>query len=589
MDGFFNKTLYIDLTERTHESVEIPDRILKKYLGGKGLGSYLLFKNNKAKTDPLSGENHLIFTTGCATDIKVHGSSRYGVFTKSPLTGIYSESYSGGRAAEYISRTGYDAVVLRGSSKKPLYLEISDTDVLFHEAEQIWGKDAYETENLVKEELHSKKAGIVVIGPAGENLVRFATISNDFGHCAGRTGTGAVMGSKGLKAIAFHGSRKRYPANPGVLDLHWKEMIKRGKDDPGVLAYREFGTSMMVSVMNSVNGFPTKYWSKGYFEKWKNISADSLLARCDVKSNACPKCFISCGKLSRVIRGRHKGLTLEGPEYETIYAFGGLCMVDEIEEIIYLNDICDRLGIDTITAGNLAAFAMEAAKRGIINERLEYGDVDAISELLKKVAYRDGIGAVLAEGILHTGKKWGLEDIAIHVKGMEPAGYDPRILKGMGLAYATSDRGACHLRTTFYKPELAGIIDPNKVNGKAKLLVEYEDRLTIFDTLILCRFFRDLMPWTSLETIVRAATGLSANESDLKKIASRISNIVRAFNLREGVTRNDDTLPPRFFNENLGNERKVINRNDFNRLLDDYYELRGWDSNGNCSLVIEDL
>ena len=580
MKGFFNKVLYIDLTERIYESVEISDGILTEYLGGKGLGSYLLLKSNKAKTDPFSSENHLIFSTGCATDTRIHGSSRYGVFTKSPLTGIYSESYSGGTVGEYMSRTGYDAIVLRGSSKNPIFLEISDINVRFHGAEEIWGKNTYETEGIIEKKLGPKDVGVVVIGPAGENLVRYATISNDFWRCAGRTGTGAVMGSKKLKAIAFHGNKRREVADSDLLNLHWKDMIKKGKDDPGVLAYREFGTPMMVSVMNAVNGFPTRYWSKGYFKKWEKISAESLLSRCKVRPKACPKCFIACGKLSEVTKGRHKGLRLEGPEYETIYAFGGLCMVEEIEEIIYLNDICDRLGIDTITAGNLIAFAIEADRRGVIDEKLEYGDVDAIAGLLEKIVYRQGLGAVLAEGILHAGKEWGLEHIAIHVKGMEPAGYDPRVLKGMGLAYATSDRGACHLRTTFYKPELAGVMDPEQIDGKARLLIDYEDRLTIFDTMILCRFFRDIIPWNSLETIVEGTTGLKLGTSDLRRIASNISNIVREFNVREGITRNDDTLPERFFNEKLGKEKKIIKREDFNRLLDDYYRLRGWGLEG---------
>ncbi|MFH1624194.1 MAG: aldehyde ferredoxin oxidoreductase family protein [Pseudomonadota bacterium] len=580
MKGFFNRVLYVNLTQATHEAVNIPDEVLRDYLGGKGLGSYLLSENNRAKVDPFSSENHLIFAAGCVTDTKVHGSSRYGVFTKSPLTGIYSESYSGGSLGEYLSRTGYDAIILRGSSKDPIYLEISDSDVKFHEAKEIWGKDTYETEETVKQRISPNKAGVAVIGPAGENLVRFSTISNNFWRCAGRTGTGAVMGSKRVKAIAFHGNKKREVANPGLLELHWKEMLKKGKDDPGVLAYRQLGTPMMVSVMNSINAFPTRYWSKGSFEKWQKISAESLLERCKVKASACPKCFLACGKLSEVVRGRHKGLRLEGPEYETIYAFGGLCMVEEIEEILYLNDICDKLGVDTITGGNLAAFAIEASKRGVIGDRLEYGDVDAIAELLHKIVYRQGLGSILAEGILHASKEWGLEDIAIHVKGMEPAGYDPRVLKGMGLAYATSDRGACHLRTTFYKPELAGIIDPEQIDGKAKLLIDYEDKLTIFDTLILCKFFRDMVPWSALTTIVDGTTGLKLGESGLRKIASNISNTVRKFNVREGVARSDDTLPPRFFSEKLGKEKKVINRKDFNRILDDYYRLRGWDSKG---------
>jgi aldehyde:ferredoxin oxidoreductase len=207
---------------------------------------------------------------------------------------------------------------------------------------------------------------------------------------------------------------------------------------------------------------------------------------------------MACSKLTRVKNGRHRGLRIGGPEYETIYAFGCLCMVDSIEEIIYLNDICDRLGLDTISAGNLAAFTIEASRRGVIDEKLDYGDADGIARLLEKIAFREGVGAILAQGILETSKAWRLEDLAIHVKGLEPAGYEPRVLKGMGLSYATSDRGACHLRATFYQSELSGQVDPDQIRGKAGVFVEDEDRMTLFDTLILCRFYKDLLDWDDL-------------------------------------------------------------------------------------------
>ena len=249
---------------------------------------------------------------------------------------------------------------------------------------------------------------------------------------------------------------------------------------------------MLVSIMNTIGAFPTQYWSKGTLEGWEGISAESLMERCQVSSIACPSCFMSCGKISEVKQGRHRGLRIMGPEYETIYAFGGLCMVNSIEEIIYLNDLCDRLGIDTITAGNLAAFAIEASKSKKIKDNLHYGEVDGIAEILTKIAYRKGVGRILSEGVRHAAKVWEMEEEAIHVKGLEPAGFDPRVLKGMGLAYATSDRGACHLRATFYKSELSGQSPPGQIKGKTKLFVDYEDKMTLFDALILCRFYRDL-------------------------------------------------------------------------------------------------
>jgi aldehyde:ferredoxin oxidoreductase len=280
-----------------------------------------------------------------------------------------------------------------------------------------------------------------------------------------------------------------------------------------------------------------------------------------------------------VKEGRHAGLKIEGPEYETIYAFGGLCQIDQIEEIAYLNDICDRLGMDTITAGNLCAFTIEAHHHGKIDYKIDYGDVDKIAELLSIIARRTGIGDVLAQGIKHAAKEWDLEDIAVHVKGMEPAGYDPRVLKGMGLAYATSDRGACHLRATFYKPELTGMIAPDQIEGKAELFIDFEDRLTIFDTLVLCRFYRDLYLWDTLGEIIHALTGLPSDKKSLRSYAANISTLVRKFNLREGLQPHEDWLPKAFFKklENTGHE---IKPDELSYMIKDYYRLRGWNEAG---------
>lgn len=285
---------------------------------------------------------------------------------------------------------------------------------------------------------------------------------------------------------------------------------------------------------------------------------------------------MACGKLSEVKEGRHKGLCIMGPEYETIYAFGGLCMVKSIEEIVYLNDICDRMGMDTITAGNLIAFAIEAYGKKKSREKLAYGDVDGIARVLKKIAYQKGIGRILSQGVRHAATVWGMESEAIHVKGLEPAGFDPRVLKGMGLAYATSDRGACHLRATFYKSELNGQISPGTIKGKAKLFVDYEDKMTLFDALILCRFYRDLITWNDLRDILRYTCGLKLKKSELKRIASSIIGLARDFNQREGLTNRDDKLPRRFFRDVIQGTGKAIQQEDLDLMLKEYYELRGW-------------
>ncbi len=581
MKGFFNKILRINLKAKTFRDEIIPDSVYETSLGGKGLGIHLLMKENPPGVDPLSPQNKLVLCLGPATASRIYGSCRHGVYTKSPLTGIYAESYSGGRLAEPMSRTGYDAFVFEEASSEPVWVEISDQGVLFHGAKDLWGKDTYATEDEVNRRVNKKGSGAMVIGPAGENLVRFAVIENDYWRSLGRTGVGAVMGSKKVKAIAFHGERKRDVAYPDRLEQFAKETLQRAKDSPGAQNYRRLGTPMLVAMNNAVGGFPSKYWHLGTFEGWEKISAESLLERCNVKPSACLRCFMACGNLTEVKEGRHKGLKVEGPEYETIYALGGLCMVHEIEEIAYLNDLCDRLGMDTISGGSLCAFAMEASEKGRIQEKIGWGDVDKVANLLNDIAYRKGIGAVLSDGIRHAAKVWGMEDAAIHVKGLDPAGYEPRVLKGMGLAYATSDRGACHLRSTFYKAELAGMIKPEEMEGKAKLFLEFEDRFNIHDSLILCRFYRDVYwDWQYLATIVEVTTGLKFDEAGLRKVSSHIQNQTRRFNLREGITARDDTLPKRFFDEPLGKDAKTIRREDLQKMLQDYYALRGWSPRG---------
>lgn len=581
MKGFFNKILRINLQVKSFEEEPVPDSVYETHLGGKGLGIHLLMKENPTGVDPFSPKNKLIFCVGPVTHTRIYGSCRHGVFTKSPLTGIFSESYSGGKAAEPMSRTGYDAFILEEASNEPVWIEVSDQKVVFHDAKDLWGKDTYFTEDEVLKKVNQKGAAALVIGPAGENLVRYAVIENDYWRSLGRTGIGAVMGSKKVKAIAFHGEKKREQAHPDQIQQFAKETLERGKDSPGAQNYRRLGTPMLVAMNNAVGGFPSKYWHLGTFEGWEKISAESLLERCHVRPTACLRCFMACGNLSEIKEGRHKGLKIEGPEYETIYAFGGLCMVHEIEEIAYLNDICDRLGIDTISAGSLCAFAIEASEMDRIKEKIAWGDVDKIAELLHDIAYKKGVGTVLAEGVRHAAKAWEMEDMAIHIKGLDPAGYDPRILKGMGLAYATSDRGACHLRATFYKAELAGMIPSDQMEGKAKLFLEFEDRFNIHDSLILCRFYRDIYwDWNYLATIVELTTGLKLDEKELRKISCNIQNETRRFNLREGITSKDDTLPKRFFDEPLGKDEKTIRREDLQKMLQDYYTLRGWSSEG---------
>lgn len=543
MKGFFKRLLIIDVTNQSFRTEDIDEKLLRKYMGGKGFATHLLLEHNPRGVDPLSPENCFIIGLGPATDSPVYGSCRYGLFTKSPLTGFYGESYSGGKAAIPMSRTGYDFIIIKGAADTPTWIEITDTDIVFHGAEDLWGKDTYETEDLLKAECAVKDATALVIGPAGENLVRFAVVENDYWRSAGRTGMGAVLGAKKIKALVFHGNARREFHAPEALKMYAKQMLKDLKKHPATETYRTQGTPVMVAGLNNAGAFPTRYWSKGTCEHWEKINAQSMKDKMDAKPRSCKTCFMGCGKYVSVKEGRHKGLKLEGPEYETIYAFGGLCMVDDIQEIAWLNDLCDRLGMDTMSAGNMVALVIEASQQGKLEEKFTYGDVDAVADLLQKTARREGLGGLIAEGIKNASVELGMEDEAVHVKGLEPAGYDPRVLKGMGLAYAVSPRGACHLRSTFYKPELAGMIDPDQIENKAELFLDFEDRCTLFDAIILCRFYRDFYTWEELAKVFEMTTGIFLSKDALREIAANISDATRMFNIREGLTKADDTLP----------------------------------------------
>lgn len=576
--GFHKKLLYLDVTQRRYQVEELPENFLRRYLGGRGLGSYLLWRELHAGTDPFSPDNVLILATGPLSGTNFPGASRYELFSRSPLTNAFAESSAGGRVATQLSRTGYDAIVIRGASPSPIYLEISDEGVGFQDASPFWGMDTYYAEEAILAQVAAPHAQALVIGPAGENLVRFACVVNNKWRSAGRTGLGAVLGAKKIKAIVFHGRKERPLADPTGFKDYLRAFRAKGLQSPSAANYSRYGTPSMVAVTNTAGAFPAYYWTAGTLPGWEKISADALLENLEVRPHACPGCFLACGKLSTVKEGRHKGLTIEGPEYETIYAFGGLCAITSLEELVYLNDLCDRYGLDTMTAGNLAGLVMEATRRGRLNFPLQYGDAEGVATLLRQIVNREGAGAILADGIVAASRAWNLEDLAIHVKGLEPAAYDPRVLKGMALAYATSPRGACHLRATFYKYELSGQIDADQVEGKAAMFVEIEDRMTMMDTLILCRFFRDLVPWEELQNIIRLTTGLDFDLPALRHIANEITTLARCFNVREGFGYADDLLPARFHDEPI--DGHLITRAEFAMMLSDYYRLRGWDERG---------
>ncbi len=572
MRGFFNRLLRIDLTRQTHTYDEIPDTVLKQTLGGKGLGVHLLLNENPVGVDPMSPENIFAIVTGPVTGTRNWGQSRFAVFSKSPATGGYGESYCGGSLAPKIKGCGIDAVVITGICDQLTFLVIDEEGVAFHSAEMIKGMDTVDSERFILESA-PKKAGAMVIGPAGENLVRFACIKSDRWRSLGRGGMGAVMGSKNLKGIAFSGKKKAPVADEDLLKQLIKPVSDKHKDSVVTKNYRNYGTPMQVAVTNTLECFPTRYWQSGRFDHWQNLSAEYMQDNFEVKSRACPSCFLRCTKLSLVKKGRHQGLEAEGPEFETIYAIGGLNEIDSLEEVLYLNELCDRLGLDTMSAGNISAFAVEAFKRGKSDFDINYNQPEKVALLYQMIAENRGVGRILGKGIKEASEKLGLEDIAIHVKGLEPGGFDPRVLKGMGLSYATSARGACHLRGTFYKAEISGQMDKNQVKGKAKLQIDYEDRCALMDSMILCRFFRDFFEWNELDTLIKGTTGLTFGKKGLEILANRITQQTREYNRREGLDESTDTLPPRFLKE-ATKEGATLSAEELNTMIDEYNQIR---------------
>jgi len=571
--------LRVDLTTRSTRREALPRDLLREYIGGKGIGTHLLLDEVGPDVDPLSPENKIIFAIGPMTGTTMPGSNRYAAFFLSPLTGGYGESYSGGRLAAQFAATGHKVVILEGAADSPVYLEISEKGAVIHPADDLWGLDTYATEAALLAR-SDPGAQACVIGPAGERLVRFAIIANNKWRCLGRGGSGAVMGSKKVKGLVWRGEHKVEVAQPERLKELVRDIVERAKTDPAAARYKAMGTVMNVRAVNAVGGFPTRYWQKGRLDDFEPLSGETMMEKFQVGTTACPPCVLRCGNLNRVPEGHAlAGLEIDGPEYETVNSFGGICEIVDFPQVMRMNDICDRLGLDTMTAGNLCGLAMEARRQGRIELDLDFGDADGAAELLERIARREGLGDIFADGILRVEKEFGLEDLAVHVKGMEPAAFDPRFSKGMGLSYAMSERGACHMRSTFYKPELSGLIDPDITLGKGAMVVDWENRLCIQDTLIYCRFYRDLTPWPYITDVVNAVVGGHYSIEDLAHLANRIVSETHEFNRRRGFGPEKERLP-RWITERplpaAGGAELTISEADLQVMREDYYAARSW-------------
>lgn len=590
LHGYAGKILYVDLSREKRISVALKKGFALQNIGGKGFGVRIISKETEPKIEPYNPSSMLVLATGPVNGLFLSGASRLTAIFKSPLTGAFGESQCGGTIGTQIKRAGYDVIVIRGESKEPSYLLIKDESVELRRADYLWGKDAFETERIIKEE-DGPRLAVLSIGQAGENLVRFACITHDKGRQFGRCGSGAVMGSKKLKAIAVEGSKTMPIAQVEAFEHFRKELNEKIKERLSNL--QKYGTPSMMDNTNLTGTLPTRYWTDGEFDGFEKINALAVKEKLAAGNKACYGCTVACRILSKVEKGVYAGTEVEGPEYETLYAFGSLCGNSNLESIAKANELCDRLGMDVISAGNALAFLMECCNRGILtkNEISEplrgFGDHQIMITILEKIAYRRDIGNVLAEGVKRAATILGrnTDEFAIHVKGLEPPGYDPRGLKGVALSYAVSCRGACHLRHMAYRPNLTGKqpFTDGKVNrlsycGQAQIVRELEWFHNMVDSMVLCKFL--CLPtigpisWAELTNLYNIVTGMKVKKNTLIKKAKRISSLVKSYNLREGVDRKADMLPSRFLREKLGkgaSKGETVDYKGLKTMLTEYY------------------
>lgn len=591
MFGYAGKLLCVDLTEGEIKWTKTPEKLAHAFLGGRGLGAALLYKELKPGIDPLSPDNILILMTGPATGTPLPACPRWEAVTKSPLTGTYLCSSAGGFFGAELRFAGHDGIILRGKALKPTWLEIVDGRAELHDASGFWGLTTEETESAIRKELKDPRVRVASIGQAGENLVRFANIQADQ-RSLGRGGPGAVMGSKRLKAIAARGHLKIEVADEEGLRVLARELIAEMRKSEAVKILSWFGTTQFVDPVNEGGLFPTRNFQAGVFEHAVKINATSMRERLVKKDTACYACPIACGKYSVVADGEYTNTFVEGPEYETLWAFGAQCGVDRLDAIAAANMWCDRYGMDTISAGNVIGFAMECYERGLLSKRytggleLRFGDHGVVVELVRKIAFREGVGDLLADGVRNAAKKIGRGTgrFAMHVKGLELPAYEPRGAWGMGLAYATACRGGCHLKAWTLAAEVfAPEYDRFSTEGKAKLVFELQNARAVMDSTGVCVLGWRAMGMEEMAKIMIVTTGWSFNAKSLLKAGEGIYNLERVLAVRDGVTRKDDSLPPRVFEETLptGAAKGVkFQKRDFELMLDEYYKLRGWDLEG---------
>lgn len=588
--GYHGRLLRVNLTDKSIIKEDISEQLLYDFIGGRGLGTKLLYDEVPAGTKPLSPDNKLYYVTGPFNGTGATTSSRFSAVSKSPLSETVGACNSGGHFGLILKGTGFDVVAIEGKAENPCYIYVNEEEVAIRDAAHLWGKEIPETTDVLLTETNPK-AAVSCIGPAGEKQLLMACIINDKHHALGRGGLGAVMGSKNLKALVVAGNKKTPVADAervSTVRKDWQRFVGEAPLTKDVL--KEYGTPSLAKVINSYGAFPVKNFQEGVFNDVDSISAETFKELYYVKSEPCRGCTIGCAHLTETSTRKGKG-----PEFETLWSFGALCNVNDFEKIIHANYNCNELGIDTISTGCTIACAMELSERGYFDEEarqlihdaigreLRFGDADAMLKLSELTGKGEGIGKYLSMGSKRLAEKYGHPEIAMQVKGLELPAYDARGFKGMSVAYATSNRGGCHLRCYTVGPE--GVATPFAINrfetkGKSPIVKLYQDNTAMIDSMGVCLFTSFALNPDLYAQYLSAVTGVEMSGEAYLKRGERIWNIERLYNNREGFSRKDDILPERILNEPYNSGKSKNSTVNLQSMLEEYYKVRGWNEQG---------
>ena len=588
MYGWTGTILRVDLSSGKVTREALDPKAAREYIGARGLGGYFIRKEVDPKADALSPANKLIFASGPLTGTFAPSAGRYNVVTKSPLNDSIAASNSGGAFGPELKYAGYDAVIVEGKAKKPVYLWIKDADIEIRDAGAIWGHTVPDTTDMIRAETDDE-AKVACIGPAGEHLALVANVMNDMHRAAGRTGVGAVMGSKNLKAVAVVGTGAVNVADPDAFLAAVLTARKMIFDDPvGGTGLPAYGTEVLVNILNQVGGLPTRNWQDGYFPTADKTGGEALASKQLVRKKGCFSCIISCGRVTKVDAPGFEGMG-EGPEYETAWAYGADCGVDNLDAITKANYLCNEYGMDTIASGSSIACAMELYQRGIITAAdtdgvdLSWGNAAAIVEMTRKMGEGDGFGAKVAQGSYRLADGYGHPEFSMTTKKQEMPAYDARAIQGIGLNYATSNRGGCHVRGYTISHEVlqsGGFADPHVTEGKAGLGIAFQNLTAALDATGCCLFATFGLTGAQLVEVLATLTGVDYTLDEFLRAGDRIWTQERLWNIAAGFTKDDDTLPRRLLEEPLKSGASKGHVSKLGQMVPEYYAARGYDENG---------